>query len=73
MEVTLHLPDSARVTYRRWSSPNLTRDLGVFAPGDTTFSLPYGGYIYFQAEYIGSTRTDLKPTDCKAGCAVRFE
>ncbi len=70
--LTLQLPWRAHVTYRRWTSKDLIRDLGTFPQGVSDTTLPYGGYIYFRAANLAGRDTVERSADCKAGCSIDF-
>jgi hypothetical protein len=70
--LTLNLPWPAHVTYRRWTSKDLVRELGQFPKGVTDTTLPYGGYVYFLAASLTTRDTLTRNAHCEQGCSVEF-
>jgi hypothetical protein len=75
MQVHLRLADSVRISWYRLQTRNLIDTLpGIFHPGDTTFTIKYGGTIFVTASDPESGAGPTKRVDCtrEATCFIGF-
>lgn|SRR6266853_1010118 len=70
---TIRIPYRAKLTYRRWMSPNVVVNVGTVDSGQTLVQLPYGGYLYFEATNLATQGVSLRSADCAKGCLVTFQ
>jgi hypothetical protein len=75
MRVQLRLSDVVQLWWHRVQTPSLVTALpGTFSPGDTFFTIPYGGTIFVQARNPTTGAGPTKRVDCTraTACFVAF-
>lgn len=75
IRVQLHLSDAVQLSWHRVQTPSRVTSLpGTFSPGDTFFTIPYGGTIFVEARNPITGSGPTKRVDCTraATCSVGF-